>query len=204
MLTKHKAVDTVLPELRKGSTGVTESRTKKRTGIMKTTINGLNIELDHDAISRNAGEGVEYFATGKDEAGNILEIVWETLPDWDFADPDNADNEENSCDWDQAEITITESFAFTAAAKNIKKITGLNYNSKKSEQFAVNLSPEEIEDVISQNQLRMVTITNVAKLPIYVNLNNIYLNVNGKLMTQEDSEEVIEIANEKDNCYGDA
>ena len=72
-----------------------------------TTINGDEYTLDHDAIARNAGDGVEYYTTGQDSNGNIVEIVWDTLPGWDWADDVNFDNEENACDWDVADIEIT-------------------------------------------------------------------------------------------------
>ena len=72
------------------------------------TINGAVYTVDHDAISRNSGDGVEYYTAGKDSDGNSVEIVWDTREDWDWQDPANDDNEENACDWDVAKIEIIE------------------------------------------------------------------------------------------------
>ncbi|MBC8453665.1 hypothetical protein H8D64_01260 [PVC group bacterium] len=171
---------------------------------MKMTINDETYTVDHDALNRNSGNGVEYFTTGKDQYGNSVEIIWETLPDWDYTDPANADRIEDACDWNKAEIIITESFAFSDEAKNIQKITGINYYSKEAETFVIDLSEDEIKEVILQNRMRETEITNIDEIPIYVDLNNIYLAFNGKVITQQDSEDMTEVANEKNNCYGEA
>ena len=109
MLTKQNTLDRVLPELKKELNGRDRIANKKEIPMntITTTINGEEFTLDHDAIARNAGDGVEYYTTGQDSKGNIVEIVWDTLPGWDWEDDVNFDNEENACDWDVADIEIT-------------------------------------------------------------------------------------------------
>ena len=97
------------------------------------TINGATYTVDHNAISRNSGDGVEYYTTGKDSAGNSVEIVWDTLAGWDYLDPKNEDNEENACNWDVANVEITEEVekpTLRTIVVNGINFSGINFSAR--------------------------------------------------------------------------
>jgi len=82
----------------------------------KVSFNGIEIILTQQAYCNNEGQ---YLASGKDAAGNIYQVEWQTTKAWDDAQElarttgevdAFAEDESNACDWSSpVDVKLVES-----------------------------------------------------------------------------------------------